>query len=113
MVKLIFRKRFVYLDSQESAENLLLRQQIDMLKSQLSDARDRESFYQNQIETMQRLLEAPKPSRDPDQSEDNDTATTPQQEVIEEKNARYPVPEIKEEIPPKRGFLSRFFLPNG
>lgn len=106
-------KESVKLDSQESAENLLLRQQIDMLKSQLSDARDRESFYQNQIETMQRLLEAPKPSRDPDQSEDNDTATTPQQEVIEEKNARYPVPEIKEEIPPKRGFLSRFFLPNG
>lgn len=106
-------KESVKLDSQESAENLLLRQQIDMLKSQLSDARDRESFYQNQIETMQRLLEAPKPSRDPDQSEDNDTATTPQQEVIEEKNTRYPVPEIKEEIPPKRGFLSRFFLPNG
>lgn len=106
-------KESVKLDSQESAENLLLRQQIDMLKSQLSDARDRESFYQNQIETMQRLLEAPKPSRDPDQSEDNDTATTPQQEVIEEENARYPVPEIKEEIPPKRGFLSRFFLPNG
>ena len=106
-------KEPVKVDSQNSTENLLLRQQIDMLKSQLSDARDRESFYQNQIETMQRLLEAPKPSRDPDQSEDNDTATTPQQEVIEEKNARYPVPEIKEEIPPKRGFLSRFFLPNG
>jgi hypothetical protein len=32
-----------------------------MLKNQLDDAKDRESFYQNQIETMQRLLEAPKP----------------------------------------------------
>jgi hypothetical protein len=33
-----------------------------MLKNQLDDAKDRESFYQNQIETMQRLLEAPKPN---------------------------------------------------
>ena len=33
-----------------------------MLKNQLHDAKDRESFYQNQIETMQRLLEAPKPN---------------------------------------------------
>jgi hypothetical protein len=41
---------------------LLLRQQIDILKNQLDDAKDRESFYQNQIETMQRLLEAPKPN---------------------------------------------------
>ena len=97
-----------------------LKSQVDLLEKQLNmalkreeQALERESFYQNQIETMQRLLEAPKPSRDPDQSEDNDTATTPQQEVIEEKNTRYPVPEIKEEIPPKRGFLSRFFLPNG
>lgn len=53
-------KEFVKVDSPNSAEVLLLRQQIDMLKNQLDDAKDRESFYQNQIETMQRLLEAPK-----------------------------------------------------
>ena len=53
-------KEPVKIDSPSSAEVLLLRQQIDMLKNQLSDAKDRESFYQNQIETMQRLLEAPK-----------------------------------------------------
>jgi predicted DNA-binding protein YlxM (UPF0122 family) len=55
-------KESVKVDSPNSAEVLLLRQQIDMLKNQLDDAKDRESFYQNQIETMQRLLEAPKPN---------------------------------------------------
>jgi predicted DNA-binding protein YlxM (UPF0122 family) len=54
-------KEPVKVDSPNSAEVLLLRQQIDILKNQLDDAKDRESFYQNQIETMQRLLEAPKP----------------------------------------------------
>lgn len=53
-------KKSVKIDSPTSAEVLHLRQQIDMLKNQLSDAKDRELFYQNQIETMQRLLEAPK-----------------------------------------------------
>ncbi|MFX9204735.1 plasmid replication DNA-binding protein, partial [Acinetobacter baumannii] len=55
-------KESVKIDSPNSAEVLLLRQQIDMLKNQLDDAKDRESFYQNQIEKMQRLLEAPKPN---------------------------------------------------
>ncbi|MFW1749107.1 DNA-binding protein, partial [Acinetobacter guillouiae] len=54
-------KQPVKVDSLNSAEVLLLRQQIDILKNQLDDSKDRESFYQNQIETMQRLLEAPKP----------------------------------------------------
>ncbi|MFX9532890.1 plasmid replication DNA-binding protein, partial [Acinetobacter baumannii] len=49
-------KESVKIDSPNSAEVLLLRQQIDMLKNQLDDAKERESFYQNQIETMQRLL---------------------------------------------------------
>src|SRR5690606_41847797 len=53
-------KDSVKVDSPNSTEFLLLRQQIDMLKNQLDDAKERESFYQNQIETMQRLLEAPK-----------------------------------------------------
>lgn len=53
-------KENVKIDKIESAEVLLLRQQVDMLKNQLDDAKGRESFYQNQIETMQRLLEAPK-----------------------------------------------------
>ena len=129
-------KEPVKIDSQNSAEVLLLRQQIDMLKNQLDDAKDRESFYQNQIETMQRLLEAPKAymptSIDPNTPESesipeennakvststsqqesevkNDGLTTPEQT----ENKRIPVPEQVEPEQPKRGFWSRFFLPNG
>ena len=119
-------KESVKIDSPTSAEVLLLRQQIDMLKNQLDDAKDRESFYQNQIETMQRLLEAPKPKiQDPSELElpksapivemkeevivvppKDDGLTTPE-------NKRIPVPEHIEPEPKKRGFLSRFFLPYG
>ena len=116
-------KEPVKVDNPISAEVLLLRQQIDMLKNQIDDAKDRESFYQNQIETMQRLLEAPKANMTTftDQKSEPDTAdpqleselkhdglTTPAQT----ENKRIPVPEPVEE-PKKRGFLSRFFLPNG
>src|SRR5690606_30603149 len=119
-------KESVKIDSPNSAEVLLLRQQIDMLKNQLDDAKERESFYQNQIETMQRLLEAPKPKiQDPSVLElpqsapivemkeevivvppKDDGLTTPE-------NKRIPVPEHIEPEPKKRGFLSRFFLPYG
>lgn len=34
-----------------------------MLNNQLDDAKTRKSFYQNQIETIQRLFEAPKPPK--------------------------------------------------
>ena len=119
-------KESVKIDSPNSAEVLLLRQQIDMLKNQLDDAKERESFYQNQMETMQRLLEAPKPKiQDPSELElpksapivemkeevivvppKDDGLTTPE-------NKRIPVPEHVEPEPKKRGFLSRFFLPYG
>ena len=114
-------KESVKIDSPNSAEVLLLRQQIDMLKNQLDDAKDRESFYQNQIETMQRLLEAPKSPKLEDP-----TPVAPLQETIEipkepveietdvqSQNKRIPVPEHVEPEQPKRGWLSRFFLPNG
>ncbi|MCL8264795.1 plasmid replication DNA-binding protein, partial [Acinetobacter baumannii] len=97
---------------------------------QLLDAKDRESFYQNQIETMQRLLEAPKtnmttftdqeppqsnaapaqpePEPEPDTTEPkHDGLTTPEQR----ENKRIPVPEHIEQEPEKRGFWSRFFRP--
>ncbi|WP_180012180.1 plasmid replication DNA-binding protein [Acinetobacter sp. YH16055] len=118
-------KEPVKIDSPNSAEVLLLRQQIDMLKNQLDDAKDRESFYQNQIETMQRLLEAPKPNMTTftDQKPSQDIATDPRLEpgvkndglTTPEKteNKRIPVPEPVEPEQPKRGWLSRFFLPNG
>ena len=114
-------KEFVKVDSPNSAEVLLLRQQIDMLKNQLDDAKDRESFYQNQIETMQRLLEAPKAPKMEDP-----TPVVPPQETIEvpvpeqatevkteiqTQNKRIPVPEHVEQEPEKRGFWSRFFRP--
>ena len=119
-------KEPVKVDSPNSAEVLLLKQQIDMLKNQLEDAKDRESFYQNQIETMQRLLEAPKPNMttftdqepvqasmvktdpEPDTAEaKHDGLTTPEKT----ENKRIPVPEYIEQEPEKRGFWSRFFRP--
>ena len=117
-------KEPVKVDSPNSAEVLLLRQQIDILKNQLDDAKDRESFYQNQIETMQRLLEAPKPhiptSVDPDPTqaepmteEKEEVIAMPQKEPDATENKRIPVPEPVEPEQPKRGWLSRFFLPNG
>jgi predicted DNA-binding protein YlxM (UPF0122 family) len=117
-------KEPVKVDSPNSAEFLLLRQQIDILKNQLDDAKDRESFYQNQIETMQRLLEAPKPhipmSVDPDPTqvepmteEKEEVIAMPQKEPDATENKRIPVPEQVEPEQPKRGWLSRFFLPNG
>ena len=116
-------KEPVKVDSPTSAEVLLLRQQIDILKNQLDDAKDRESFYQNQIETMQRLLEAPKPhiptSVDPEPTQ-AEQMTEEKEEVIAispnepdmSENKRIPVPEQIEPEQPKRGFWSRFFLPN-
>ncbi|MDQ9038768.1 plasmid replication DNA-binding protein [Acinetobacter seifertii] len=118
-------KEFVKVDSQNSTENLLLRQQIDILKNQLEDAKERESFYQNQIEMMQRLLEAPKANITTfnDQKPEQNIATDPQPEPelradklttpVETENKRIPVPEHVEPEQPKRGWLSRFFLPNG
>jgi len=98
-----------------------------MLKNQLDDAKDRESFYQNQIETMQRLLEAPKanittfPDQEPPQA--NMTTTNSDLDISDIKhdglttteqkeNPRIPVPEHIEPESKKRGFWSRFFLPN-
>ena len=114
-------KESIKVDSPNSAEVLLLRQQIDMLKNQLDDAKDRESFYQNQIETMQRLLEAPKAPKIEDPTpiaSPQETAQVPEQATeleteIQTQNKRIPVPEHVEPEPKKRGFLSRFFLPYG
>ncbi|MGR3979147.1 DNA-binding protein [Acinetobacter sp. 1207_04] len=118
-------KDSVKIDSPSSTEVVLLRQQIDMLKNQVSDAKEREMFYQEQIEVMQRLLEGPKPNMttftdqesEPDIRTDPRPGPEPKEEelttpVISE-NKRIPVPELIEEEPKKRGFLSRFFLPNG
>lgn len=110
----------------------ILKRQVDMLEKQLNQSLirenqsiERESFYQEQIEAMQRLLEAPKSNMTTftDQKSEPDIATDPQFESklkhdglttpVETENNRIPVPEHAEPEPPKRSFLSRFFLPNG
>ena len=109
-------KEPVKIDSLSSAEVLLLRQQIDMLKNQLSDAKDRESFYQNQIETMQRLLEAPKANMTTftDQKSNQDIATDPRlepepnyDELTTSENKEILVPEHVKPEPRKRGLFGR------
>src|SRR5690606_31379552 len=115
-------KESVKIDSPNSAEVLLLRQQIDMLKNQLDDAKDRESFYQNQIETMQRLLEAPKPNMttftDQEPVQHSMAKTDPELDTAEAKhdglttpeqteNEHSPVPTHIERQPKKRGLFGR------
>jgi predicted DNA-binding protein YlxM (UPF0122 family) len=119
------------INNQHLTEVDMLKRQVDLLEKQLNQAvlrenqsLERESFYQEQIEAMQRLLEAPKVNMTTftDQKSEPDTAdpqleselkhdglTTPDQK----ENPRIPVPEHIEPEPKKRGFLSRFFLPNG
>ncbi len=109
----------------------MLKQQVDILKKQLELAHEREVFQReqleakdNQIEAIQRLLEAPKTnmttftdqepqpriangSRRTHLKPKHDGLTTPEQT----ENKRIPVPEHVEQEPEKRGFWSRFFRP--
>ncbi len=110
----------------------MLKQQVDILKKQLELAHEREVFQReqleakdNQIEAIQRLLEAPKANMTTftDQKFNEDIATDPRPEPEQNydglttpeqtENKRIPVPEHVEPEQPKRGWLSRFFLPNG
>lgn len=119
------------IDSEKITQIDMLKRQVDMLEKQLNQANlrenqslERESFYQEQIEAMQRLLDVPKANittftdqkidiaKDP-QSESNHDRLTTNTDVSETENKRIPIPEHTEPEPKKRGFLSRFFLPNG
>ena len=110
----------------------MLKQQVDILKKQLELAHEREVFQReqleakdNQIETMQRLLEAPKTNMTTftDQKSSQDIVTDPRPKpkpkddglttTVEKENPRIPVPEHIEPEPEKRGFWSRFFKPYG
>lgn len=123
------------INSQDLTQVDLLKSQVDLLEKQLNQALlrenqsiEREVFYQEQIEAMQRLLEAPKPHMttftDQELVQPNMAKTAPEQDKVEAKheglttpeqteNKRILVPEQVEPEQPKRGFLSRFFLPNG
>ena len=83
---------------------------------------ERESFYQEQIEAMQRLLEARKPhirtSIDPEATqaepmteEKEEVIAMPQKEPDAAENKRIPVPEHLEQEPEKTCFCTRFFRP--
>ena len=116
---------------QKETEVDMLKQQVDMLKKQLELAHDREIFQReqleakdNQIDAIQRLLEAPKPHMTTftdQEPQPNMAKTYPEPDTTEPKydglttpeNKRIAVQEHVEPEPPKRGFLSRFFLPNG
>ncbi|MCE6238523.1 plasmid replication DNA-binding protein [Acinetobacter pittii] len=116
-------------NSQNLTEVDLLKRQVDILEKQLNQALlrenqslERESFYQEQIEAMQRLLEAPKPhiptSVDPEPTQmteehEEEVTAMMRKEPEASENKRIPVPEHVEPEQPKRGWLSRFFLPNG
>jgi len=108
----------------------MLKQQVDILKKQLELAHEREIFQReqlatkdNQIEAMQRLLEAPKTNMTTftDQKSNQSIATDSRLEPepkndglttsVPEQNKRIPISEHIEEEPKKRGFFSRFFLP--
>lgn len=117
---------------QKETEVDILKQQIDILKKQLELAHEREIFQReqlaakdHQIEAIQRLLEAPKTNMTTftDQKPSQDIATDPRSEPEpkhdglttpeQTENKCIPVPELVEPEQPKRGWLSRFFLPNG
>ena len=129
-------------ETRKLSEVHLLEQQVHMLQKQLEQAHEREKFQRDelkakndqlhvkdeQIEAMQRLLEAPKAHMttftDQEQLQSNATPVQPEPGTtepkddglttpVEKENKRIAVPEHVEPEPPKRGFLSRFFLPNG
>ena len=107
-----------------------LKNQIDFLKKQLEKAEDREAKANSRIDTLLTLIEmkpsqahtttfpyqeSPHPSTaqaapesNTDESKHDGLTTSDQKE-----NKRIRVPDHVEPEPPKRGFLSRFFLPNG
>ena len=103
-----------------------LKNQIDFLKKQLEKSEDRETKANARIDTLLTLIEMKPPQAnmttftdqksepniaDPQlesESKDDGLTTTDPKE-----NPRIPVPEHIEPEPKKRGFLSRFFLPNG
>ena len=120
---------------QKETEVDMLKQQVDILKKQLELAHEREVFQReqleakdNQIEAIQRLLEAPKTNMttftDQEPLQPSMTKTAPEPDtaeakhdglttLVETENKRIPVPEPVEPEQPRRGWLSRFFLPNG
>ena len=119
----------VHVHVQSEIEHVL-KDQISLLKNQLDLANQREKSLMQHIEDLTHRiefkgqLEQPKTELDerkvtthsemtensrPEAEPKNEGLTTPEQT----ENKRIPVPEQVEPEQPKRGWLSRFFLPNG
>ena len=115
---------------QSEVENVL-KDQISLLKNQLDLANQREKSLMQHIEDLTHRIEFKGTLEQPkqedigkiNQSTDSNIATDPRPEAepnydelttsTQKENKRIPVPEHVEPEPQKRGFLSRFFLPNG
>lgn len=100
---------------------IVLKEQISLLKNQLDLANQREKALMHHIEDLtyridfKGNLESNKQSEtdSPEVNRDDIQANISKSEESGTDNKRIPIPEITEEEPPKRGFWSRFFLPNG
>ena len=119
-------------DTPEYIDNTVveLKHQIDFLKKQLEKAEDREAKANSRIDTLLTLIEMKPPQAnmttltDQEPVQPSMAKTDPELDTAEAKhdglttpeqteNKRIPVPEHVEPEQTKRGFLSRFFLPNG
>lgn len=100
---------------QSEIENLL-KDQISLLKNQLDLANDREKALMQHIEDLTHRIEF-KGVLEPQIEEKTELSPKPKHDGLTtpepKENPRIPVPEHVEPEPKKRGFLSRFFLPNG
>jgi len=112
----------------QSEVETVLKDQITLLKNQLDLANQREKSLMQHIEDLTHRIEfkgvlEPSRQEDKNQSAMDTTTNTPQavqqdnSEVLanrdQKENKRIPVQEPVEPEQPKRGWLSRFFLPNG
>ena len=109
----------------------VLKDQISLLKNQLDLANQREKSLMQHIEDLTHRIEFKGQLEQPKTELDEHKVTALDSEIIENsrpeprpkddtlttqnqtENKRIPVPEHVEPEQPKRGWLSRFFLPNG
>jgi hypothetical protein len=112
----------------QSEVETVLKDQITLLKNQLDLANQREKSLMQHIEDLTHRIEFKgvlEPSKQEDQNQSamdttintNQTVRQNSSEVLatpeQTENKRISVPEHVEPEQPKRGWLSRFFLPNG
>ncbi|KJV38120.1 hypothetical protein VH98_10505 [Acinetobacter brisouii] len=107
----------------QSEVEIVLKEQISLLKNQLDLANQREKSLMQHIEDLTHRiefkgsLEATKGDEAPPNSgivkEPHSKKVEPRTEQLSEKPKRYPIPEQVESEPEQRGFWSRFFKPYG